>query len=141
MATTAVTATRREDGGKLILRLAVGGLLLFHGIAKLKGGIGWMGGMLDGIGLPEFVGYGVYVGEVIAPLFLLAGKFARPAGLIVAFNMLVAVLLGRRDGIAALNQGGGWAIELELLFLLGGLAIWFLGSGRFAMSRGAGRWD
>lgn len=133
--------TRHDDVGKLLLRLTIGGLLLPHGIAKLSNGIGWMGGMLGGIGLPAFVGYGVYVGEIIAPVLLLAGKFSRPAGLIVAFNMLVAVLLARRDSIAKLNRGGGWDIEVEMLFLLGGLAIGFLGSGRFALSRGEGRWD
>lgn len=138
---TSVPLTRHDDIGKLLLRLSIGGLLLFHGIAKLSNGIGWMAGMLGGIGLPAFIGYGVYVGEVIAPVLLLAGKFSRPAGLVVAFNMLVAVLLARRDSIAKLNRGGGWDIEVEMLFLLGGLAIWFLGSGRFALSRGEGRWD
>jgi putative oxidoreductase len=141
MATTARIATDQEDIGKLIVRIAIGGLLLLHGIAKLSNGIGWMGGMLGSMGLPAFLGYGVYVGEVVAPLFILAGKFTRPAGLIVAFNMLVATLLARRDSIAKLNQGGGWDIELEMLFLLGGAALWFLGSGRYALSRGMGRWD
>lgn len=141
MGSSASITTRHDDIGKLLLRLSIGGLLLFHGIAKLSNGIGWMAGMLGGIGLPAFIGYGVYVGEVIAPLLLLAGKFTRPAGLVVAFNMLVAVLLARRDSIAKLNTGGGWDIELEMLFLLGGLAIWFLGSGRYALSRGEGRWD
>jgi putative oxidoreductase len=141
MANSIPVTTGHEDVGKLILRLAIGGLLLFHGIAKLSNGIGWMAGMLGGIGLPAFLGYGVYVGEVVAPLLIVAGKFTRPAGLIVAFNMLVATLLARRDSIAKLNQGGGWDIELEMLFLLGGAALWFLGSGRFALSRGVGRWD
>ena len=141
MATSATTTTNRDDVGKLILRLSTGGLLLFHGIAKLSNGIGWMAGMLGGVGLPAFVGYGVYVGEVIAPLFILAGKFTRPAGLVVAFNMLVAILLARRDSITKLNRGGGWDIEVEMLFLLGGVALWFLGSGRYAASRGVGRWD
>lgn len=75
------------------------------------------------------------------PLLIPAGKFTRPAGLIDAFDMLVAVLLARRDSIAKLNQGGGWDIEIEMLFLLGGLAIRFLGSGRYALSRGRGKWD
>jgi putative oxidoreductase len=141
MATSVHVATNRDDIGKLIVRLAIGGLLLFHGIAKLSNGIGWMGGMLGSIGLPAFVGYGVYVGEIVAPLLILAGKFTRPAGLVVAFNMLVATLLARRDSIGKLNQGGGWDIELEMLFLLGGAALWFLGSGRFAASQGKGRWD
>lgn len=141
MGTAAAITTRHEDTGKLILRLAIGGLLLFHGIAKLSNGIGWMDGMLGSYGLPAFIGYGVYVGEIVAPLLLLVGKFTRPAGLVLAFNMLVAVLLARRDSIAKLNQGGGWDIELEMLFLLGGVAIWFLGSGRYALSKGIGRWD
>ena len=142
MPTSVSPSTDRSDIGKLVLRLSTGGLLLFHGIAKLSNGIGWMAGMLGGIGLPAFLGYGVYVGEIAAPLLILAGKFTRPAGLVVAFNMLVAILLARRDAIAAVSpQGGGWAIELEMLFLLGGVALWFLGSGRYAISRGRGRWD
>lgn len=141
MATTVAPRTGWEDYGKLLLRLTIGALLLFHGIAKLKGGIGWMAGPLGGVGLPAFVGYGVYVGEVVAPLLLVAGKWTRLAGLVVAFNMLAAILLARRADIASLNQGGGWAIELEMLFLLGGIAIFLLGSGRYALSKGEGRWD
>jgi putative oxidoreductase len=134
-------ATGRDDTGKLILRLAIAGLLLFHGVAKLTNGIGWMAGPLGALGLPAVLGYGVYVGEIVAPLLILVGKFTRPAGLVVAFNMLMAIVLARRDSIGKLNMGGGWDIELELLFMLGGVALWFLGSGRLALSRGEGRWD
>lgn len=143
MATTVAPRTGGgwEDWGKLLLRLMIGALLLLHGIAKLKGGIGWMAGPLGAVGLPAFIGYGVYVGEVVAPLLLIAGKWTRLAGLVVAFNMLIAILLARRADIATLNQGGGWAIELEMLFLLGGIAIFLLGSGRYAVSKGVGRWD
>lgn len=135
------TSTREEDVGKLIVRLAIGVLLLLHGIAKIRSGIGWMAGPLGSAGLPAFLGYGVYVGEVVAPLLIISGKFTRLAGVVVAINMFAAIMLVQRDNIAALNQGGGWAIELEMLFLLGGIALFFLGSGRFALSRGAGRWD
>lgn len=130
-----------DDWGKLLLRLAVGGLLIFHGIAKLKNGIGWMAGPLSGLGLPAFVGYGAYVGELIAPIFLILGKWARIAGVIVAFNMLSAIVIVLRGKMFTLNMGGGWAIELELLFLLGGLAILLLGSGKYSLSRGNGAWD
>jgi putative oxidoreductase len=131
-----------EDTGKLILRLTVGVLMLLHGIAKMKGGVDWMSGMLAEAGLPGFIRYGVYVGEVIAPILVIVGVFSRPAGLVIAINMAVAVMLARRDAIFALaEQGGGAAIELELLFGLGGLAIYCLGSGKYALSRGKGRWD
>lgn len=141
MATAVRAQSDRNDLGKLLLRLTIGILLLLHGIAKLKGGIGWMGGVLGGLGLPAFIGYGVYVGEVVAPLFAIVGKFARLAGLIIAFNMLAAVVLVLRDKVFTLNQGGGWAIELELLFLLGGVMMFIFGSGRYSLSKGLGRWD
>lgn len=130
-----------EDAGKLLLRLAIGGLLLFHGIAKMKNGVGWMAGPLSGLGLPAFIAYGAYVGEVIAPLFVIVGKWARIAGLIVAFNMCSAIFIALRDKVFTLNRGGGWAIELELLFLLGGIVIFLLGSGRYSLSKGSGAWD
>jgi putative oxidoreductase len=130
-----------EEFGKLILRLAVGGLLIFHGIAKLKNGIGWMAGPLSAVGLPAFLGYGVFVGEIVAPIFLILGKWARLAGLVVAFNLLMAIALVLRDKIVALNQGGGWAIELEVFFILGGITIFLIGSGRYSVSKGQGAWD
>jgi putative oxidoreductase len=133
---------KHENKGKLILRLTVGGLLLLHGIAKMQGGVDWLGGMLQGAGLPAFLRYGVYIGEVIAPILVIVGFFTRPAAAIILINMLVAVLLARRDAMFQLaERGGGAAIELELLFAFGAAAIYCLGSGKFAISRGNGRWD
>jgi putative oxidoreductase len=125
---------RRHDAGLLVLRLAVGGLMLLHGIAKLSNGVDWISGMLTQAGLPGFLAYGAYVGEVIAPVLVVAGVFTRPAALVVGFHMLAAVLLARRDAIFTISpQSGGLAVELELLFLLGGVAIALLGSGRYAV--------
>lgn len=140
MTTSAVMQrTGWEDAGKLVLRLAVGGLLLFHGIAKVESGVGFIAGALGNAGLPAFIAYGVYVGEIVAPLLMMVGFFARPAALIIAFNMLVAILLVRRADIFVINErGGAWAIELEMFFLLGALAVFLLGSGRYAI--GKGKW-
>ncbi len=52
-----------EDFGKFLLRLAVGGLMLFHGLHKLFAGIDGISGMLIAKGLPGFIAYGVLVGE------------------------------------------------------------------------------
>ncbi len=48
------------DLGKLIIRLTLGGLMLFHGIAKLLNGVGFIEGELASHGLPTFLAYGVY---------------------------------------------------------------------------------
>ena len=131
-----------EDTGKLIVRLMVGVLLLLHGISKMKTGVDWLTDMLASHGLPSFLRYGVYVGEVIAPILLIIGLFSRPAGLVVAINMIVAVLLTRPAEFFALDpQGGGSKIELELLFALGGVVVWCLGAGAYSVSRGKGKWD
>lgn len=58
----------KTDIGKLILRLMVGGLMLFHGLAKITHGIEFIKGTLLSKGLPELMSYGVYVGEVDRPV-------------------------------------------------------------------------
>jgi len=132
---------KSDDAGKLILRLMVGILLLLHGIAKLKGGVDWMLEPLAAHHLPGFIRFGAYVGEVVAPLLLIAGIFTRPAGLIVAFQMFMAVFLVHGGDVATLGQSGGWSIELEAMFAISGVVIFCLGSGKYALSRGKGMWD
>jgi putative oxidoreductase len=127
-------AVSNADLGKLVLRWAIGGLLLFHGVSKLQHGIGGIETMVGRTGLPSVLAYGVYVGEVLAPLALLAGWWTRAAAALVAVNMTVAILLARRASIFVVQErGGAWAIELELLFLLGAVAIALLGAGRYAV--------
>lgn len=42
----------RPDAGKLALRLTFGGLMLFHGVAKIQHGVGWIAGALRNRGCP-----------------------------------------------------------------------------------------
>ena len=129
-----INPSEADDIGKLILRLTLGVLILLHGIAKLSGGVGGIAGMLQGIGLPAFLAYGVYIGEVLAPILVLIGCYARVgAGLIVA-NMLFAILLAHPQDILKLTPNGGWALELQGFFLFTALALVFTGPGRFAIN-------
>ncbi|MFK7809047.1 MAG: DoxX family protein [Saprospiraceae bacterium] len=128
-----------SDIGKLILRISIGGLMIFHGIDKL-GGIGFIIGKFTELGFPGFLGYLVYLGELIAPLLLLIGFRSKIAGLLVSATMVVAVLLVHAGDIFALGSHGESAIEVQLLYFLGGLAIYFLGGGRLAVSSN-NRWD
>ncbi|PLN48071.1 GntR family transcriptional regulator, partial [Klebsiella pneumoniae] len=100
-----------DDVGKLLLRLAVGGLMLFHGIHKLIDGVDGISGMLAAQGLPGFIAYGVLVGEVVAPCLLILGVLTRPAALVLAFTMVVAWLMVGLDKTFALDAVGAWAIE------------------------------
>ncbi|MFG6176946.1 DoxX family protein [Halomonas sp. THAF12] len=130
-----LNALHNDALGKLILRLAVGGLLLFHGVSKLlnPGSIDWIGGMLEGYGLPAVLAYGVLIGELLAPIMAIVGWQTRLAGLLMAGNMLVAFLLVHTGELLMLNDNGGWQLELQGLFFFGALALIFLGSGRMAV--------
>ena len=124
---------RTEDFGKLILRLAVGILILLHGLGKLGGGLGFIEGSLVKAGLPGVIAYGVYIGEILAPILLIIGYWTRPAALIVAVNMVFAILLVHAHELAALSRSGGWALELQGMFLFSAIAIAFLGAGRISL--------
>lgn len=120
--------------GLLILRISLGVLMLLHGIAKITGGVEGIENNLIGKGLPGFIAYGVYVGEVIVPLMMIVGFRTRLAALIFAFNMLVAAVLAHPGDIFALTERGIYALETLALFLFGGLALVFTGGGKFAVS-------
>ena len=125
-----------EDLGRLLLRLLVGGLMLFHGLHKLIGGIDGIAGMLVAKGLPGFIAYGVLIGEVVAPVLIIVGLFTRPAALVLAFTMIVAWLMVSTGKTFALDAVGAWAIESLVYFFIGSLAVAFLGAGRYAVGKG-----
>lgn len=123
-----------QDSGKLLLRLVLGALILLHGVSKLRGGTEGIIGLMQAHGLPGFLGYGVLIGEVLAPLLLILGWHARIGAVLIAGNMLVALGLVHLGQIGELNKEGGWAIELQAMFLLTAVAIALIGPGRFGVN-------
>jgi putative oxidoreductase len=130
-----------DDAGKLLLRALLAILILFHGTSKLIGGVGFITGMLAKAGLPSALGYLVYVGEVLAPLLILFGVFTRAAALVVVGNMIVALLLVHTSQFFTINETGGWALELQGMYLGGAVAVALLGAGRYSIGGVAGRFN
>lgn len=125
-----------ESTGKLILRLALGLMLIMHGIHKLTGGIDYLDGMLANAGLPAFLKYGVYIGEVLAPLAVIAGYYARVGAWVIAVNMLFAIaLVGAQDMFTLNPKTGGLALELEYFYLFSAIALALIGPGRYAVNQ------
>lgn len=74
----------------------------------------------------KLISYGVYISEVIAPLFLIFGKYIRLAALVIIFHILVVIFLEFRTSIFTLSTTGAWNIEVPLLYLLATLTLFFL---------------
>lgn len=123
------------DIGKLILRLALAVMMLFHGIAKLNHGVSGIMGMLEAHGLPGVLAYGVFVGEILAPLMVLVAYQMRVGAILIVVNMVFAIALAHGNDILALGRHGGWAIELQMFYLLSALALVFLGPGKYGLRR------
>jgi putative oxidoreductase len=132
---------QKNDIGRFILRLSIGGLMLFHGMHKVIYGNAQVHELLNSVGIPPFFSFGVFIGEILAPICLIIGYKVRLAGFFLALNMLIAVLLVHSANIGVINQGGGWSIELNALYFLGAISIMFLGSGHIAITKGKGTLD
>ena len=141
METVKAIANPLDDQGKLVLRVLLAVLILFHGVSKLIGGVGMIGGMLAKAGLPAVLGYLVYIGEVLAPLLILVGLFTRAAALVIVVNMIVALLLVHTKQFFTLNDTGGWALELQGMYLGSAIAIALLGAGRYSLGGAGGRFN
>jgi uncharacterized membrane protein YphA (DoxX/SURF4 family) len=130
-----------QDLGKLVLRLTVGILMLFHGIAKIRFGVGGIAEMIRAAGGPGALAYLVYVGEVFAPLLVIFGLWTRPAALVMLINMVVALALVHAGDLLKIGETGGWRLELQAFFLFGSLAIALLGAGRFSLGSAQDRFN
>ena len=146
MANASITGTSYEspatlDVARLLLRLMLGVLILLHGISKIRGGPGFILDIVDKAGLPEPFGYLVYVGEVIAPILVIIGLFTRAAALVIAVNMIVAILLVHVPQFFTLADSGGWALELQGLYIVVAVCVALLGAGRYSVGGRHGIWN
>jgi putative oxidoreductase len=126
---------RNDDIARLVLRLGFGFSLLLHGIHKLVYGIAPVQAMLHAHGLPGWFGYGVFIGEVIAPIMIIFAFYARGAALIVIFNMLTAIALTTGFSPMELTQTGALPFELPLLYLLAAAVLFLSGPGKYGVNR------
>lgn len=125
-----------SDLGKLLLRISIGGLMIFHGVSKLLHGHDFIKGMLTSKNIPEYLWLGVPVGEVIAPLFIILGIFTRISSILIIITMLMTFYLVHGFAGFSISQTGGLKVELNLFYLLTSLALLFLGSGKYSIYKG-----
>lgn len=126
--------------GLLIMRISIGALMLLHGIPKLMHGTEFIQQLLVSKGFPAFIAYGVYLGEIVAPLVIMIGFRTKLASLVFAFNTIVIIYLLHAHEIFAFGQYGGLKLELIYLYLFGSVALFFTGAGKIALSS-KNKWD
>ncbi|GAA0743355.1 DoxX family protein [Gaetbulibacter jejuensis] len=128
------------DIGLLLLRTSIASTMLVYGITKLINGVSFISGLLSDYGLPSFFSYGVYIGEILAPLLIIIGYRTKLAGLIFAINCLVAILMVQLPNFFTLNEFGGWYVGPIVIYFVFGLAMFYTGAGKIALSY-TNKWD
>ena len=123
------------DLGRLLLRVPLALLMLFHGIHKLLYGYGFVEAMLLKARLPGYLSHGILIGEILAPLLILLGIYTRPAAFLQVVVMVMAIYLVHSREMFSIGEQGGYALELQMLYLAGSLAVFFLGAGCFSLSK------
>jgi putative oxidoreductase len=120
--------------GLIPLRLAVGVTFVMHGSQKLF--VFGLGGTADilhwlGIPFPMFFAGVVMVTELLGGLAILFGLLARWAGLLLAVDMTVAILVARMKGGFFTPNG----FEFEMVLLGASLTIAAIGTGAVSLDR------
>ncbi len=119
-----------EDVGLLFLRIAVGIPFIVHGITKLMDVPG-TAAFFATVGLPLFFVYFIGFFELIGGLMILLGIYAWIGGWMITLVMAGAYIIVKHKFAFI----GGMSFEIDYAFFFAGLAIAFLGSGKYSVVR------
>ncbi len=125
----------RDSLGKLLLRVSIACLLIFHGYSKLLYGTGFIEEILLKNDMPSFLAYGIYLGEILAPILLIIGYKTRFAAFLIIVTMISAIYLVFPNSLIELNNKGALILELQYLYLLSSSAILIFGPGRYSIDK------
>lgn len=132
--------------GLFFLRLIFGSSFLLHGFHKVQHFSTSMEGiknLLIQAKIPDFLAYGVFIGEVLAPFLIIIGFYTRISSAIVFFNCLVILYvtqiksldLSQVFNIFAIGDKGEFSNELVFLYIACSLCFLFTGSGKIAVRK------
>ena len=121
----------------LIMRLALGAIIVAHGYQKVFGGMHHHVEWVSSMGLPGWTAYLSAAAEFLGGLLLLAGLFTRVAAFAICIDLSVAIWkVHLHNGLT-----GNGGMELPLAVATLAFALIFFGAGPIAMDhilRGGG---
>jgi putative oxidoreductase len=124
----------------LVMRLALGTIMVVHGYHKVFGGLHHHAQFVAGTGLPGWLGYVSSFVEFLGGLLILAGFFTRPAAFAVCINLAVAIWkVHSHNGLLGSPDRPGYEFPLAAAALA--FALIFFGAGPIALDhvlRGGG---
>lgn len=123
-----------NNNGALIARLALGGVLLAHGLLKvfvftIVGTVAFF----ESIGFPAIAAYATIFGELVGGSAILLGLYTRLASLLSIPILLGATWVHAGNGWVFNSEGGGWEFPLFLVVIAMSVAI--QGGGSFALRK------
>lgn len=114
--------------GLLLIRLAVGGVFIAHGLQKVLD-LDMTVGFFTTVGLPAFLAYVVTAIELLGGIAVLLGLWTEIAGILIALVMVGAIYTVK----GKMGFLGGY--ELDLTLMLAALALAVSGPGRYTVKR------
>jgi putative oxidoreductase len=82
---------RLQPLGLLVLRLALGAVMIAHGYPKVFGGMNHFSGMVASLGIPGWMAYLSAAAEFGGGILIIVGFLTRFAALAILIDMLVAI--------------------------------------------------
>ena len=144
-------AQSNEDLGKLVVRVTVGALIVFHGLALATGDAGIPNNLIRW-GLPAQLMWIGFLVEFGGGLAMILGAYARLGGLALGLFMVVAIFMAHIGLMGAQNHlfmvannpaGNHWDhyfLETQAFYLFSGFAVALLGAGKIGLNIG-GKWN
>ena len=114
----------------LVLRLALGVIMIAHGWQKIADHMHMITGVVHGLGLPNFMAYLVVGAEFVGGILVVIGFLTRLAALAILVDMLVAIFkVHLSHGLFASNGG----FEFPMACAAIAFALVFTGAGPIAI--------
>jgi putative oxidoreductase len=122
--------------GLAILRVVLGIVMIVHGWSKLSGGVGNVAGSFGGnlgVPAPGLMAWVVTIVELVGGILLVVGFLSQIAGILIALDMLGAILFAFLLRGAPFIENGAITWEKEAVFAAAALCIALAGPGAWSV--------